>query len=79
MRNSSKITKNVSRSILRPDGQKVRSPEVIESKIFSISKLATFFENFKLITVTGAVPGHRKFGGHIRKMSLSERHETYEL
>ena len=41
---------------------------------FPKTKLDTFPEKFKLITATGAIPGHRKLGGHIRKARLSVKH-----
>ena len=37
-------------------------------------KLGTFLENFKLITVIGAVPGHRELGGPIQEVSLLGEH-----
>ena len=41
---------------------------------FPKTKLGIFPENFKLITVIGAVPEHRKLGGPIRKVSLLGEH-----
>ena len=41
---------------------------------FSKTKLDIFATNFKLITVTGAVPEHRKLGGPLRKVSLLGEH-----
>ena len=36
---------------------------------FLKSKLGTFSENFKSITLPGAAPGHRKLGGPVREAS----------
>ena len=41
---------------------------------FPKTKLGIFPENFRLITVTGAVPGHRELVGPIRKVSLLGEH-----
>ena len=41
---------------------------------FPQTKLGIFPENFKLITVTGAVPEHRELGGPLRKVSLLGEH-----
>ena len=41
---------------------------------FSKTKLGICPENFKLITVTGAVPEHRELGGPIHKVSLLREH-----
>ena len=41
---------------------------------FLKTKLGIFPENFKLITVIGAVPEHRELGGPLRKMSLLGEH-----
>ena len=47
---------------------------------FPKTKLSIFPENFKLITVTGAVPEHRELGGPLRKVSLlGEHYHTDEL
>ena len=47
---------------------------------FPKTKLGIFPENVKLITVTGAVPEHRKFGGPLRKVSiLGEHYDTDAL
>ena len=47
---------------------------------FPNTKLGIFPENFKLITVTGAVPEHRELGGPLRKVSLlGERYDTDAL
>ena len=47
---------------------------------FPRTKLGIFPENFKLITVTGAVPGHREMGVRIRKVSLlGEHYHAYAL
>ena len=41
---------------------------------FPKTKLGIFPENLKLITVTGAVPGHRELGDPIPKVSLLGEH-----
>ena len=41
---------------------------------FPKTKLGIFPKNFKLITITGAVPWHRELGGPIRKVSLLGEH-----
>ena len=41
---------------------------------FPKTKLGIFPGNFKLITVTGLVSGHRELGGPIRKVSLLGEH-----
>ena len=41
---------------------------------FPKTKLSIFPENFKLTTVTVAVPGHRELGGPIQKVSLWGEH-----
>ena len=41
---------------------------------FPKTKLDIFPENFKLITVTRAVPEHREFGGPLRNVSLLGEH-----
>ena len=44
---------------------------------FLKSKLGTFSENFKSITLPGAAPGHRKLGGPVREAShLGEDHDS---
>ena len=41
---------------------------------FPKTKLAYSLKNFKLISVTGAVPEHRELGGPLRKVSLLGEH-----